>query len=255
MDSGLLTCADTDGLTVFDVADRVGLGVFECNQADEQVDLCIFRQLFVLRNDVLEQVCVNLQIVSALLEGDTEHILVLDWLRNISRVDLDDVVGAFAFFFQDFQRLFGVARSDDAVGNLALDDSGGAGITNVRQSDEVAVGGHSVCTSGSCISAGDWGKLSQVIYKVDFFHGVVQRQTNSGACRRNVLEGSSCRKTGSFLQLLDQLPAVEGIQEVDVSRFAVEYLQRQFTAVFHKNAGWFLIWVASIFQRKLVCHN
>ena len=33
VDSGLLTCADTDGLTVFDVADRVGLGVFQCNQA------------------------------------------------------------------------------------------------------------------------------------------------------------------------------------------------------------------------------
>ena len=29
VDSGLLTCADTDGWTVFDVADRVGLGVFE----------------------------------------------------------------------------------------------------------------------------------------------------------------------------------------------------------------------------------
>ena len=146
---------------------------------------------------------------------------MLDWLRNISRVDLDDVVGAFAFFFQDFQSLFGVARSDDTIRNLALDDSCSAGITNVRQSDEIAVGGHSVCASCSCISAGDWGKLSQVIHKVDFFHGVVQRQTNSGACRRNVLEGSGCRKTGGFLQLLDQLPAVEGIQEVDVSRFSV----------------------------------
>ena len=161
VDSGLLTCADTDGLTVFDVADRVGLGVFECNQADEQVDLCIFRQLFVLGNDILEQVGVNLQIVSTLFKGDTKHILVLDWLRNISRVDLDDVVGAFAFFFQDFQSLFGVARSDDTIRNLALDDSCGAGITNVRQSDKVAVGGHSVCASCSCISAGDWGKLSR----------------------------------------------------------------------------------------------
>ena len=255
MDTGLLAGADADGLSVLDIADRVGLGVFEGNQSDQQVDLCALRQRLIFGNDVVEQLGADLQVVSALLEGDAKHVLVLKLSRNIVRVDFDDVVAAFALLLQDGQRFVGVAWSDDAVGNLALDDAGGAFVADVGQRDEVAVGGHSVRASGSGIGAGDWGKLAQVIDKVDFAQRLVQRQADRGAGRGNVFEGSCCRQAGGLLELLDQLPAVEGVQEIDVARFAVEHLDWQLASVLHKDAGRLLIGVAAIFQRKLICHK
>ena len=62
-----------------------------------------------------------------------------------------------------------------------------------------------------------------------------------------MLERCGGREAGSLFQLLDQLPAVEGVQEIDVARFAVEHLDRQLASVLHKDAGRLLIRVAAIF--------
>ena len=48
MDSGLLTCADTDCLTVNGVAYGVGLGIFERNERDDKVAFCAFGEFFVV---------------------------------------------------------------------------------------------------------------------------------------------------------------------------------------------------------------
>src|SRR5699024_7762140 len=64
-----------------------------------------------------------------------------------------------------------------------------------------------------------------------------------------------CRKSGCLLQLFDQLPAVESIQKVDITRFTAQYLNRQFAAVLHEDAGWLPVWVASIFECQLICHE
>ncbi len=58
---------------------------------------------------------------------------------------------------------------------------------------------------------------------------------------------SGGRQTGGFFQLPDQLPAIKGIQKIDVSGSAGEYLDRKIAPVFHVDAGWFLIGVASVF--------
>ena len=58
---------------------------------------------------------------------------------------------------------------------------------------------------------------------------------------------SSGRKAGGFLQLADELPAVERVQQVDKSGFAVQYREGQLPFL-HENAGRLLIGVASILQ-------
>ena len=62
-----------------------------------------------------------------------------------------------------------------------------------------------------------------------------------------MLKRSGCGKSRSFLQLLDQLPAVESIQEVDISGLAVQDGNRQVTAVFHEDSGRLLVRVTSVF--------
>ena len=95
MYSRLLTCTDTDCLTVLNIAYRVGLGIFESNERNKQVDLCVFWQFFVLGNDIVEQLFVDLQVVSSLFKGNTDTSLCSDFLWNIGRIDLDYIVAAF----------------------------------------------------------------------------------------------------------------------------------------------------------------
>ncbi|CDA78812.1 putative uncharacterized protein [Clostridium sp. CAG:242] len=247
VNSGLLTSTDTNCLTILNIAYRVGLGIFKSNEGNEQVDLCVFWQFFVLGNDIVEQLFVDLQVVSSLFKGNTEYIFVFDFLWNIGRIDLDYIVAAFTFLLEDCQSFFGITWSDDAVGNFTFDDSCSAFITNIGQCDKVTVGGHSVCASCSCISACNWRKLTQIVYKVDFLHGVIKRQTNCCACWGNVFEGSCCRKSGCFFEFFYQLPAVECVQEVNIAWFTVENLDWKFASIFHKDSGRFLIWVTSIF--------
>ena len=62
-----------------------------------------------------------------------------------------------------------------------------------------------------------------------------------------MLKGSSSRQAGSLLQLLHQLPAVESVQEIDITGTAVQNLNRQLCAVAHVNTCAALIRIAAIF--------
>ena len=71
MDTGLLASAYADYLSTLGVANRVGLGVFEGNQRNHQVDFGLFRQIFILGHHVPEHFAVDFQIIAALLKGHT----------------------------------------------------------------------------------------------------------------------------------------------------------------------------------------
>ena len=121
MNSGLLAGTDADGLTVNSVANGVGLGVLQGDQRNDQVDLCAFGQILVGSNDVLQQMCADLEIIAALLKCNAENLLALLYIGDIILVDLDHVISALALGFQNFQSLVGITGGDNAVGNLGLD--------------------------------------------------------------------------------------------------------------------------------------
>ena len=78
VDAALLAGADADGLAVLRVADGVGLRVFERDEGNQEIALGAFRQIMILRHDVLEAVFRDFDIVAFLFECDAEDLLALD---------------------------------------------------------------------------------------------------------------------------------------------------------------------------------
>ena len=72
VDAGLLACAEADDLSVFGVADGVGLGVFEGDGCDGEVDDSGIREDGVGRgDDVGEGLGGDFDVVAVLGEGDS----------------------------------------------------------------------------------------------------------------------------------------------------------------------------------------
>ena len=114
VDTALLARPYADSLTVHRVADRVGLGVFEGDERDNQVPLGALRELPVGSDHILQQVGPDLELVAALLKGDPEDLLRLLGRGYIVRVNLDDVIVTIALALENVQSLLGVAGGDDA---------------------------------------------------------------------------------------------------------------------------------------------
>ena len=254
VDSGLLARAHTHGLSIIGKADGVTLGVFQGNQGYNQVDFGGFRQVFILGNNVLEQLGIDLEVISALLEGDAEDLLGLLLGGNIGGVDGNHVVAALAFGFQDFQRLVGVAGGDDTVGDLSGNQLGGGSVTNVGQGHPVAEGAHPVSTPGPGVGAGQRTcvQFGHIVHEAGFFQGIAEGLAHGGGGGRDVLEGGDRHHAGGFLQFFHQLPGVQGIQKVDVARTAIQNGDGQVGAVRHVDAGRLLVGVAAVFQCKFV---
>ena len=247
MDAALLAGADADGLAVLRVADGVGLRVLERDQGDQQVALCVLRQVVVLRRDILEAVFRDGDVVALLLEGDAEDLLALELCRLIGGIHLQDQVRALALRLEDLEGLWRIRRRNDAVGDLALEEGSRLGIALVGQGDEIAVGAHAVRAARADVSRGNRGKL-YAFDEVDFLEDGGEGNGDGSACRADVLERSGSRKTGGLAQLADELPAVHRVEQVDVARTAVEDGERQLSIVLHEDAGWLLVRVASVFE-------
>ena len=53
------------------------------------------------------QLIIDRQLLTALLKGHAVHLLALDGIRNVIRVDLDHVVVSFFLLMKDLQSLLG----------------------------------------------------------------------------------------------------------------------------------------------------
>ncbi len=248
MDSGLLAGADSDGLAALDIAHGVGLGVLEGDQRDRHVVAGRLGQLFVLSHDVGKQSVVDDQLISALLESDAEDLLFLKCGGLIIRIDLEHAVIAFFLLLENLKCLRLIIGSDDSVGDFPGNQFRGAHVAGIREGDEIAEGGHSVRASCARVSTAHRGQLAHIVYPVDLLLDIGQRKADRRACGGDVLEGSRRDLAGCFLKFAYQLPAVEGVQKVDVSGSSAEDLERKVRAVFHKNAGRLLIGVAAVFE-------
>ena len=249
VDAALLPGANADGLTVLDVADGVALGVLERDEGDAQVTLGLLGKRLVASGDILEEVVARkVDLVAPLLEGDAVDLLVLDGGGAIVGVDADDVVRALALLAQDGQRLVREARRDDAVAHFALDEQGRRLVARVAQGDEVAVRRHAVrpARAGAGRSDGRQG-LRDVVDEINFAQRVAQRQAHGGTGGRDVLERRGRGEARGCLQLADQLPAVQGVEEVNVAGPAVQYFDGELPLV-HVDARRLLIGIAAVLQ-------
>ena len=253
VDAALLACAHADGLAVVGVAHAVGLSILQGDECNDQITLLLFGHVLVLGDPVVQHgVGVDDQLVAALLKGDAVHLLVLDGSGLVGRVDGDHVVVALFLAGQDSQCLRLVARGDDAVGHLVLDQPCGGHIADVRKGDPVAKGGHAVRTACTGIGICQRRQLHIRGNVVHFAFHIGQGQPQRCACRGNVLEGSCCGQTTGSFQLLDQLDGVERVQKIDVAGLAVQHSDRQVRAIFHINAAGLLVGVAAVLQCQFV---
>ena len=253
VDAALLACAHTDGLTMIGVAHAVGLGVLQGDEGNDQITLLLLGHVLVLGDPVVQHgVGVDLQLVAALLKGDAVHLLVLNGGGLIIGIDGDHVVVAFLLAGKDLQCFRLVARGNDAVGHLVLDELCGGHIADVRQGDPVAEGGHAVRTAGTGVGAGQRGQFNLRGDVVHFALHLGQGQTQCCARRGNMLEGSRCGQAAGRFEFLDQLDGVERIQKIDVAGLAVQHGNGQVRAIFHVNAAGLLVGVAAVFQCKFI---
>ena len=97
VDSRLLSCSDTDSLTVLDIAYAVGLRVLQSDKRDKQIVLFVLRDILVFGYDIGQQLVVYVKLVSALFKRNAENLLSLDRVRNIIFIDFDDVICSLSF--------------------------------------------------------------------------------------------------------------------------------------------------------------
>lgn len=249
VNAALLSGADTDSLAVLDVADGVALGIFERDEGDAEVALGGFGERLVACGDIVEELAARkVDFVASLFEGDAIDLLVLDGSRAVVWINAEHDIGALTFLAQDGERLVCVSRGDDAVAHFALDEQGGRLVAGVAQGDEVAVRRHAVSPPCAGIGSSDGRKVfGDVVDEVDLAQCVAQRQAYGGAGGRNVLERSGRRNAGGGFQLADKLPAVQGVEEVDVARSAVQHFDGEFP-LFHVDARRLLIGIAAVLQ-------
>ena len=246
--SGLLSGTDTDGLTVLCIRYGVGLRVLDGDEGDGHVETRLLGELLVRTHDVCEGILGHLVLVASLLEGHTEYLLVLDRIRAVARVDLDDIVVSLLLRLQDLERFLRVAWGNDAIRHFAVDDACGRCITGIRQGDEVAVRRHTIDTTCSRIRTGQRRLVESldVVYEAGLLQLVGKLPSDRGTGRRNVLEGCGGDHAGGFLEIGNQLPAVQCVEEVDIARTAIQNLDRKIRAVVHVDLRRLLIRVHTI---------
>ena len=181
--AALLTGANADCLTVLHVAYRIGLGIFEGDEGNHQVAACLGREVLVCRGDVGEEcIVVEVDLVASLLEGDAIDHLALDRSRTIGGVHLNDTIGALALGLQDLECLGFVARGDDTIADLAVDQTGGSNVAHIGEGDEVAERRHAVGTTSPHIGRSQRRQFV-VIGEVDLLQRFGERQAHGGTGR------------------------------------------------------------------------
>ena len=118
-------------------------------------------------------------------------------------------------------------------------------VAGVGQRRPVAVGAQAIRAACADVGAGDGRQLLVGIDEVHLLLNIGQRFAQRCAGRRNVLEGGCCRHAGRLLERADELPRVESVAEVDITRLAVENLDGEL-ALGHEDAGRLLVRVAAV---------
>ena len=121
MNTALLACTDTDSLSVFDVTDRVTLGIFQRDEGDNQVAFSLIGECFALCWNVLKQRrIIKFHLIASLFESHTKHLFAFNRRGNIVGINLNDIVGTLSFVFQNLDSFGCKARCNNSIADLSL---------------------------------------------------------------------------------------------------------------------------------------
>ena len=130
--AGLLSGTDSDGLSIFDIADGVGLCIFQDDQSYFHIDQSLLWNFLILSYNIGKKFIVNIQFIAALFKGDSIDLLFLDRSRYVIRIDLNDIIISFFLLLQKFQCLFGISGCDHTIGYLSFDQARSIQVTHIR---------------------------------------------------------------------------------------------------------------------------
>mmetsp|Transcript_67455 Transcript_67455/g.140581 ORF Transcript_67455/g.140581 Transcript_67455/m.140581 type:complete len:213 (-) Transcript_67455:618-1256(-) len=153
---------------------------------------------------------------------------------------------------EDGKCLGGVARRDDAISNLRLEVRGRLLINNVGERSPVAKGAHGVGVARAQVRERALRKAVRRLKRL--LLNVRERHGDGGACGGDVLEGGGSGEAERLLDLLDERPGVERVQQVDVAGLAVQDLEGEGGAIHRVDIGGELVGVAAVLEgeRELV---
>lgn len=231
VDTGLLAGSETNDLAVDGVADGVALGVLEGDGGDGQVTSGAFGEgLAILGgDDGVEGLGGDFDVVSVLLEGDAVDGSGFCGSWGIVGVDLENEVLAALLLLEDLESGILVAGGNDTVGDFLGNDAGSGDVDNVAECNDITEAAHAVGASGTGIGLSESRGLNalNVIDKVDLALFSSKGKTNGSTGGRDVLETGGSGLAQSLLELLDQGPGIQRVEEVDVARRATEDLEGQ----------------------------
>ncbi|TLD22845.1 hypothetical protein PspLS_07561 [Pyricularia sp. CBS 133598] len=246
VDAGLLAGAEADDLAVGGVADRVALGVLERDGGDGQVAQGRLGQgrAVLGHDDGAKRRGRDLDVVAMLGQRhavDGAHLLRA---RDVVGVHLQHQVAAALLLLEDLERRGVVAGSNDTVRDLLGDDLGSGQVDDVAESDHVAKRRHAVGAAGAGVGLGQARGLNAL-------NALDHRGADGGAGGRHVLEAGGGGEAEGGLELLDQGPGVEGVEQVDVARAAAEDLEGQLTLP-GEGGGGLLVGVGAVAEGEVL---
>src|SRR5688572_18916839 len=124
MHTGLLSRADTDGLSIDNITNGVGLGELERDPGDEHVTDCRFWKFPALCNDLCEIITSHRTVVAALFHAYAKDLSRLGGLRFVGWVNLNHGIFALFLFLQDLQRFRFIGGCNHTIRYFSADEFG-----------------------------------------------------------------------------------------------------------------------------------
>ena len=136
---------------------------------------------------------------------------------------MQNQVVALLLLLQNLQRFFRISRSDNAVRHLSLDEPRTGCVADIAEGDKIAERAHAIRASGTSIRSGDFGIIQSfdVIHEARLLQTIAHLPADGGGSWADMLKGCSGRFASRFVNFFYQLPAIQSVQQIDVTGLAV----------------------------------
>ena len=114
----LLARTDANGLSILCIAHRIGLGIFQGDERDNEIPGSFGGNILIVRDNILQHICIYFYLIASLLKGNAVYILLLYRIRLIAWVNFNNIIIALAFALQNLQCFVRVAGRNYTVGHL-----------------------------------------------------------------------------------------------------------------------------------------
>ena len=165
--------------------------------------------------------------VGGLGEADAEEFADFPFGRLEARVGLEQQVAAALLAVEDGAGVVVEAGGDDAVGDFAAQVFGEGGVDVAADGGEIAVAGDEVAAAGAGVGGCD-GRERGGVDLIGGGESIGDGAVGVGdgcAGGGDVLEAGGGGQAGGGVELADELPGGEGVEQVDVAGPAVEHVE------------------------------